>query len=163
MTHRLDTLLHLVRGRTRDLAKLCGGVARLGEVTGYSQSQAGRWVSQGDGDVIPLMALVKAQEDAEDFGILRALAAHHGLVLVEAAAEPEGGTVFARALSVSRAMAELAGEAAKAAEDGVCTLGEATRLDRIAAEAEQELARLRKACAAVKAAAHAGRVVAMRD
>lgn len=59
-----EAWFHRLKAATRDLVKVCGGVVRAGEISGYSKTEVGRWQSATDTDVIPIPAALALEADS---------------------------------------------------------------------------------------------------
>lgn len=90
-----EIIRHRIKGATRDLIKLCGGIERCAELTGFSDTQVSRWQSPGEAATIPLPAIIVLEADCGLPSVTAAMAALNGRAL----AAPEGsGDVMRRTI-----------------------------------------------------------------
>lgn len=149
-----DAWFHRVKAATRDLVKLCGGVARAGEIAAASTSAISRWQHAGQEDIIPIAAVLALETDCGVPCVTSAMAGLQGRSLTDPDAEGEAGdtaTLARLGAEVAQAHANMMIVSAQAHADGIVTPAEAEQIDRAAAEAEVALAAKRRALAGKKA------------
>ncbi len=150
---REDALIR-IKAATRDLVRLCGGLARAGELLGVSEQTVSRYQLPTHPEVIPLSAVLILEADAGLAPVTRAMAQANGRDLAEgdgAGAAAAAGCLMQRHSAVIREAGEVMSHAADAFADGRVSPTEAERLDRQVGELEAAVGRMRTDLAKVKA------------
>lgn len=146
-----DAWFHRVKSATRDLIKLCGGVVRAGEVAGVSKSEASRWQSATDADVISLPAALALEAECSVPLVTTAMAELQG----RRVSDPREAAITACLLGaytgVLTGNAELQTAMAHALSDGTVTPAEADLISRHITGTEGALVQLKQALAGIKA------------
>jgi hypothetical protein len=146
-----DAILYRLKAAQRDLIERCAGIARCVLLTGYSQSQVGRWNNPNDPDLMPLGAVVALEADCRQPLVTAVLAENSGRRLTDPDAERQQEVSMLTLHSdVMRQGAELAHTLAQAIADGRVTPSEAHTLDRPAAAMQDSLSQLRMSLAGIK-------------
>jgi len=146
-----ETLIR-IKAATRDLVRLCGGLARAGELLGVSEQTVSRYQLPTHPEVIPLSAVLILEADAGLAPVTRAMAQANGRDLAEGdGAGAAAGCLMQRHSAVIREAGEVMSHAADAFADGRVSPTEAERLDRQVGELEAAVGRMRTDLAKVKA------------
>ncbi len=127
-----DIIRHRIKGATRDLIRLCGGIERCAQLTGYSDTQASRWQCPGETATIPLPAVVVLEADCGLPTVTSALAALNGRTV--AAPESPGDamrrSILANFACVTAKSAAMQSAVSDALADRIVTPAEAEIIAR---------------------------------
>ena len=146
-----DTWFLRIKAATRELVRACGGIVAAGETAHASKSEVSRWQGATDPDVIPLTAVLALEAECGMPIVTSVMADLHGQRLTDE--KPACAVEIAgHHAETLRHLADLISQGAAALADGRVTPAEAALLDRVAGQAEQALAPLRRALASVQAA-----------
>lgn len=145
-----ETLIR-IKAATRDLVRLCGGLARTGELLGVSEQTVSRYQLPTHPEVIPLAAVLILEADAGIAPVTRVLAQINGRALTEGDDGTPAGCLMQRHSEVVREAGDLMSKAAEAFADGRLSPTEAELLDREVGDLERAVARMRADLAKVRA------------
>lgn len=146
-----EAWFHRLKAATRDLVKVCGGVVRAGEISGYSKTEVGRWQSATDTDVIPIPATLALEADSGRAFVTAVMAELNERRLGEPGADARETANLARThAEVAHAVGEASIKLAIAQEDGVISPGEAETIDRAYSEIERRVGAARMSLANAK-------------
>ncbi|WP_323011096.1 hypothetical protein [Paracoccus sp. (in: a-proteobacteria)] len=142
---------HQIKGATRDLVRLCGGVRRAGEVASRSKSEVSRWQTVTDTAVIDLPSVLALEADCCVPVVTTVMAEINGRRLTDERTLNTTASIWQRYAALNQASADLSTHMAAAVADHTITPAEAEILDRSAADKEEKLRQMRHALAGVKA------------
>lgn len=142
---------HQIKGATRDLVKLCGGVVRAGEVASRSKSEVSRWQTVTDTAVIDLPSVLALEADCGVPMVTTVMAEFNGRRLTDERSIKGTASIWQSYAELNQASADLSTHMAAAVEDHTITPAEAEILDRVASGKEEKLRNLRHRLAVVKA------------
>jgi len=127
-----DIIRHRIKGATRDLIRLCGGIERCAELTGYSDTQVSRWQGPGETATIPLPAVVVLEADCGLPTVTAAMAALNGRTVAtpERPGEAMRRSILANFACVTAKSAAVQAAVSDALADRVVTPAEAEVIAR---------------------------------
>ncbi|UNJ22092.1 regulatory protein CII [Microcystis phage vB_MweS-yong2] len=147
-----DTWFHVIKGATRDLVKVCGGLARASEVALVSDSEVSRWQSSSERTIIPITAALALEAECGLPLVTGAMAGLHGRRLSDPGADETRGAGAARRFAdTSRIAVEMIAQGVAATADGAITPGEAQAMSRVAGELAVSAQKLQGDLAAIQA------------
>jgi hypothetical protein len=151
-----DEWFHRVKGATRDLVKLCGGLERAGKKCGLSTSQMQRLTSPAHADTISIPAALVLESECGLALVTAVMAEVNGRRIAEPETDGEATTAgfYAAHAKLMRAFGEVMTTVARGTEDMVITPTEAELADRALGTLDQTLTELRQEVAKIKRPLH---------
>lgn len=152
MSHSSDAWFYRVKAAQKDLIKICGGIARVADLTSVSISHVGRWNSPKDKDLMPINVIIELEADCGMPLVTSAMAEMNGFRVEdpERAAKQTAGIMTGLSEVMTEAGALFASGAAAAA-DGRFTPAELTVMQRNVSVMSQKASDLQNTLAAAHA------------